>query len=540
MEHYNVGMVLSNTYELIAKLGQGGMGEVWVAKNIRLPEKPLAIKVIYHNDPNLLERLRREARIMAGLNHPHIAQIIDLDTLPNGHPFMVMELLLGSPLSVRIGEGNCSHEEIDRWIYQLGDALNTAHQHGIIHRDLKPDNLFLCEDGVLKVLDFGISKISHMGRLSVSGALMGTPLYMSPEQVEGKEVDERSDLFALGLITIELITNQRPIAGGSLFKIFKAIRQYTKPPCPNDFPDSRWTIIDKAIASSPKDRCDDVAQWIELFIGKPLPQRRLNVSMISQKEVTISDYDVHTLLPTADQFLDTIEATERPNQTIPETKVQISQQAHSSSAVGINDRELSVEATRSYTRLYLGRLLYLIPVVMIILYVMSRPSKQSIELMSTPLPVSHSDERHPSQQKHESKKELRPLEKVELPEEYKVAIKESIHETDFKNWGALILFRAHISRVPKLTSQKLSRALSLLKQHEFVQFEYALKEVVPLLGQDNNELVRVLNAMIVLSKCRHSGFRAQLLYDQLDHAEKVLVEAGLTPCKSKFFKLKQP
>jgi serine/threonine protein kinase len=540
MKHYSVGMLLSNTYELVAKLGQGGMGEVWVAKNVRLPEKPLAIKVIYHNDPSLLERLRREAKIMAGLNHPHIAQIIDLDTLPNGHPFMVMELLLGSPLSIRIGAGNCSQEEIDRWLYQLGDALNTAHQHGIIHRDLKPDNLFLCEDGTLKVLDFGLSKISHMGRLSVSGALMGTPLYMSPEQVEGEEVDERSDLFALGLITIELITNQRPISGDSLPKIFKAIRQYIKPPCPDGFSQSRWAIIDKAIAYDPKNRCDNVAQWIELFIGKSLPERRLNVSMIGQKEINTSAHKVDTLLPTIDQALETVEAIDRSNQSIPETKVQIFQKTHSSAALDMTHEEMEVNVTDSYARSYLGHLLYLIPVMVTTLYFVGRPAEQNVEVMSTPIPVSHSDERHSSQQKHESKKELRPLEKVELPEEYKVAIKESIHETDFKNWGALILFRAHIRRVPKLTSQKLSRALELLKQHEFIQFEYALKEVIALLDQDNDELIRVLDAMIVLSKCRHSGFRAQLLYDQLDHAEKALIEAGLTPCKSKFFKLKQP
>ena len=99
MEHCQAGMVLSNTYELLSKLGQGGMGEVWVARHLRLPEKPLAVKVIYHSDENLLERLRREARVMAGLNHPYIAHIIDLDTLPDGQPFMVMELLSGAPLS---------------------------------------------------------------------------------------------------------------------------------------------------------------------------------------------------------------------------------------------------------------------------------------------------------------------------------------------------------------------------------------------------------------------------------------------------------
>ena len=285
MEQCQVGMVLSNTYELLSKLGQGGMGEVWVARHVRLPEKPVAVKVIYHSDENLLERLRREARVMAGLNHPHIAHIIDLDALPNGHPFMVMELLSGAPLSEQISKGHYATEDIDEWIYQLGDALKSAHSHGIIHRDLKPDNLFLCDDQSLKVLDFGLSKIAHMDRLSMTGALLGTPYYMSPEQVNGDEVDERSDLFALGLICIELITKKRPITGNSLPKIFKSIREYSLPACPSDFEPNRWSLMKYAIAQDPNERMASVTEWVEAFIDRRLPHRRLNHALINQPGV---------------------------------------------------------------------------------------------------------------------------------------------------------------------------------------------------------------------------------------------------------------
>ena len=111
---------------------------------------------------------------------------------------MVMELLRGEPLSAHINRGDYSLEQVMDWIYQMGDALTTAHLHGVIHRDLKPDNLFVCEDGSIKVLDFGISKIANRSQISMEGSIMGTPYYMAPEQIKGEEVDERSDLFSLG------------------------------------------------------------------------------------------------------------------------------------------------------------------------------------------------------------------------------------------------------------------------------------------------------------------------------------------------------
>ena len=150
MEHLAPGVTLKNTYVLERLIGRGGMGEVWLARHLRLTARSFAIKVIYHTNPTLLERLRREAQVMSGLIHPHIAQVIDLDVTSGDQPFMVMEHLQGQNLAQKVSSGPISIEQSEQWIFEIADAIHTAHRHGIIHRDLKPDNLFLLDDGSIK------------------------------------------------------------------------------------------------------------------------------------------------------------------------------------------------------------------------------------------------------------------------------------------------------------------------------------------------------------------------------------------------------
>ena len=173
------GQTLQDSYRLERLIGRGGMGEVWEASHLRLSTKTVAIKVIYHQGGTLLERLRREAIVMSGLQHPHIAHVEDLLTLPSGEPFMVMELLRGLPLSDRLAQGPIPYELAERWILEAADAVETAHLHGVVHRDLKPDNLFLADGELVKVLDFGISSLQGGETLSGEGALIGTPYYLS-------------------------------------------------------------------------------------------------------------------------------------------------------------------------------------------------------------------------------------------------------------------------------------------------------------------------------------------------------------------------
>jgi Tol biopolymer transport system component/predicted Ser/Thr protein kinase len=196
-------------YEIFARIGKGGMGEVWKAHDPRL-NRDVAIKV---SAAQFSERFEREAKAIAALNHPHICSLYDV-----GPDYLVMEHVDGAPL-----EGPLPLDRVLLYGSQICDALEAAHRKGIIHRDLKPGNILVAENGV-KVLDFGLAKIAPAPSpegatetipLTSEGSFMGTVPYMAPEQIEGKEVDARADIFALGVVLYELITGKRPFAGSS-------------------------------------------------------------------------------------------------------------------------------------------------------------------------------------------------------------------------------------------------------------------------------------------------------------------------------------
>ena len=202
--------VLANQYKLVAKLGAGAMGSVWRADDLTL-QRQVAIKLIkpaYAESTEALERFQREARAAARLSNTHIITIHDYG-IDNDSPFIVMELLEGESLSARLRrDGALSPAMTANLLSQVGDALCTAHGNGVIHRDLKPDNIFIVRERnqeVVKVLDFGIAKTidglaSNPGGLTNAGQMLGTPYYMSPEQMLGSsEVNPRLDIWALGI-----------------------------------------------------------------------------------------------------------------------------------------------------------------------------------------------------------------------------------------------------------------------------------------------------------------------------------------------------
>ena len=213
-------------YEVISSVGAGGMGEVYRARDTRL-ERHVAIKVLpeeFARDPDLLVRFEREAKLLASLNHPHIAQIYGLED--NGSTrALVMELIEGPTLADRIARGSVSPEEALAIARQIASALEAAHEQGIIHRDLKPANIKLRPDGTVKVLDFGLAKLadaspgsSHASALTSpgmtrAGVVLGTPAYMSPEQARGQAVDARADLGAFGCVYYEMLAGRRPFDG---------------------------------------------------------------------------------------------------------------------------------------------------------------------------------------------------------------------------------------------------------------------------------------------------------------------------------------
>jgi serine/threonine protein kinase/Tol biopolymer transport system component len=233
-------------YEVLSPLGSGGMGEVYRARDTRLG-RDVAVKVLPAerlSDPARRARFTHEARAASSLNHPNIVTIHEIESA-EGIDFIVMELVPGKTLDALIPRQGMRLGEAMRIAIPLADALAAAHAAGIVHRDFKPGNVMVTPDGVVKVLDFGLAKLTQgdegggedrttldaQARLSHPGLAVGTPAYMSPEQATGGEVDTRSDVFSFGALLYEMVTGRRPFGGGSSAEILAAIlKEQPRPP----------------------------------------------------------------------------------------------------------------------------------------------------------------------------------------------------------------------------------------------------------------------------------------------------------------------
>jgi serine/threonine protein kinase len=227
------------SYELLAQIGSGGMGEVYKAHDTKLG-RDVAIKILqeaFAHDSERLARFQREAKMLASLNHPNIATIHGLEQ-SNGTHYLVMELVHGETLAERIKrEGAVAVEEALKIAVQIAEALEAAHEKGIIHRDLKPANVKVTPEGKVKVLDFGLAKAfagdvadsnpSQSPTLSavatMQGVLLGTAAYMSPEQARGKTVDKRTDIWAFGCVLYEMLTGKQAFDGEDITEILAAV-----------------------------------------------------------------------------------------------------------------------------------------------------------------------------------------------------------------------------------------------------------------------------------------------------------------------------
>jgi serine/threonine-protein kinase len=218
------GETLAGKYAIVRVIGEGGMGVVYEAMHLRLRQR-VAIKMllpILYKQADIMQRFEREGRMAAQLRGQHVAKVLDVDALPSGVPYIVMEYLEGRDLDAELGQrGSLPIAEAVDYVLQACDAMREAHELGIVHRDLKPANLFLCpgtSGTVVKVLDFGISKSKgdEDAKLTGTHATVGTPLYMSPEQVRSaKNVDLRTDIWSLGVILFELLTGRPPFTGST-------------------------------------------------------------------------------------------------------------------------------------------------------------------------------------------------------------------------------------------------------------------------------------------------------------------------------------
>ena len=229
------GVVLHDTYRLVRKLAQGGMGELYEAEHARLAGKKYAVKLLQLEAaalPEMVARFRREAEITSELGHPNIVEVLDFHETEAGRPFLVMEFLEGEDLgAVLQRRGRITPGEVAVLARQVGDALAAAHARGVVHRDMKPENIYVLDaDGGgelrAKVLDFGISKIRHSRSVVTrEHSVLGTPTYMSPEQALGEvgEIDEATDIFALGTICYYCLTGRLPFDAptmpGVIYKI---------------------------------------------------------------------------------------------------------------------------------------------------------------------------------------------------------------------------------------------------------------------------------------------------------------------------------
>ena len=208
-----IGKVIQN-FEITAKLGEGGMGEVFVATDTRL-DRQVALKFLppnYSKDPEFKARFEHEAKAAAALNHPNIITVYELGE-HEGRNFIVMELIEGETLESKIKSGDISLSNAVDIAQQICDGLGSAHEAGIVHRDIKPANIFIGKNDHVKILDFGLAKSRKATTETKVGTTVGTIQYESPEQSRGENVDLRTDLFSLGVLLYEMVTSHRPFRG---------------------------------------------------------------------------------------------------------------------------------------------------------------------------------------------------------------------------------------------------------------------------------------------------------------------------------------
>jgi serine/threonine protein kinase len=262
------GSVVAGRFRLERRLGEGGMGVVWAATHA-VTRKPVALKFLKraeHDDRRAVQRFLREARAACAVRHPSVVEIHDVLELDDGSPVMVMELLSGETLAQRLErDRTVPLPELARIMVHVCSALGCAHSLGIVHRDLKPENIFLVQSTAridVKVLDFGIAKLTasegdaaQSGAMTATGAILGTPYYMAPEQLFGeKDVDHRADIWALGIIFYEALSGSRPTQAENVGQIYKVITTDAMRPLRETAPHLPEPILDLVSRMLERDR----------------------------------------------------------------------------------------------------------------------------------------------------------------------------------------------------------------------------------------------------------------------------------------------
>ncbi len=259
-------------YEVMDRLGRGGMGEVYRARDLQL-ERTVALKFLpadVGEHPEMRERFLREARAASALDHPRICTVYEIGATDDGQPFISMAYCGGETLKARLCRGRLPPEEARAIAIQIVEGLAAAHEAGVVHRDVKPANIMLTPGGV-KILDFGLAKLADATLLTHTGATMGTPAYMSPEQATGKPIDGRTDIWSLGAILYEMVTGTRPFKGDNATAIMYAILSDDLRPVRElrpDVPDDLESVISGCLVRDPGERYAD-CRAVLVDLGAP-------------------------------------------------------------------------------------------------------------------------------------------------------------------------------------------------------------------------------------------------------------------------------
>jgi eukaryotic-like serine/threonine-protein kinase len=276
-EKSRIGMVIDDKYRLVRLIGTGGLAEVYEAHHLFLLKKVAIkfLKSVYANDQSMLERFRREALLVSMISHPNVVKVEDFGALEDGTLFMIMELLMGQTLASAMEKTAFSLREAVQVVIQACEGIAAAHAKGIIHRDLKPANLFLTDDGcgarLVKVLDLGVAKLRNEGidrSITKTGIVMGSPGYMAPEQCAGSYIDFRSDVYALGMVLYELVTDRVAFEAVSTAEMMlkQSVVEPTRPSVhapERNIPQELENVIMKAIAKNPEERFACVQDMLE-------------------------------------------------------------------------------------------------------------------------------------------------------------------------------------------------------------------------------------------------------------------------------------